>query len=170
MKLKWLMFPAVIGGSALLADGLITPSISVSSAVEGLRYFNPDLPILLIVVIILFLLFFIQQFGSSFIGKFFGPMMLVWFSMIGMLGIHQLWGHLEILKAINPYYGYNLLVNYPKGFWLLGFGYFTCGFQIVFIGTHLPAFLLDQGLTATDGTIALALIGLFNIVGSWGAG
>ncbi len=57
-----------------------------------------------------------------------------------------------------------------KGFWLLGFGYFTCGFQIVFIGTHLPAFLLDEGLGATEGTMALALIGLFNIAGSWGAG
>jgi KUP system potassium uptake protein len=119
-KVKWLMIPAIIGGSALLADGLITPSISVSSAVEGLRYFNPDLPIILIVVTIIFLLFFIQQFGSSFIGKSFGPMMLVWFSMIGILGIHQVWGNLEILKAINPYYGYNLLVNYPHGFWLLG--------------------------------------------------
>jgi MFS family permease len=57
-----------------------------------------------------------------------------------------------------------------RGFWLLGVGYFTCGFQIVFIGTHFPAFLLDQGLTARDGTVALALIGLFNIFGSYLAG
>ena len=57
-----------------------------------------------------------------------------------------------------------------KDFWLLGIGYFTCGFQIVFIGTHFPAFLLDQGLSARDGTVALALIGLFNIFGSYLAG
>jgi MFS family permease len=57
-----------------------------------------------------------------------------------------------------------------KGFWLLGVGYFACGFQVVFIGTHFPAFLLDQGLTARDGTISLALIGLFNIFGSYLAG
>lgn len=119
-KLKWLSFPAIIGGSALLADGLITPAISVSSAVEGLRYFNPHLPIIGIVITILFLLFFIQQFGSSFIGKSFGPVMLVWFSMLAVLGISQLTDNISILKAINPWYGYNLLVNYPKGFWLLG--------------------------------------------------
>ena len=57
-----------------------------------------------------------------------------------------------------------------RGFWLLALGYFTCGFQIVFIGTHFPAFLVDQGLSARDGTIALALIGLFNIFGSYAAG
>jgi MFS family permease len=57
-----------------------------------------------------------------------------------------------------------------RGFWLLGVGYFACGFQVVFIGTHFPAFLLDQGLTARDGTISLALIGLFNIFGSYLAG
>lgn len=120
-KLKWLIFPAIIGGSALLADGLITPSISVSSAVEGLRYFNPDLPIISIVITILFLLFFIQQFGTAFVGKFFGPMMLVWFCMLGILGINSLaHGNLEILKALNPYYAINLLVNYPHGFWILG--------------------------------------------------
>ena len=71
-KLKWLAFPAIIGGSALLADGLITPSISVSSAIEGLRYFNPDIPTIPIVIGILFGLFFIQQFGTTYIGKFFG--------------------------------------------------------------------------------------------------
>lgn len=119
-KLGWLKYPALIGGSALLADGLITPSISVSSAVEGLRYFAPDIPIIPIVVSILFLLFFMQQFGSAFIGKSFGPIMLIWFSMLGVMGIHNLLTNFEILKAFNPYYAYNLLVNYPHGFWLLG--------------------------------------------------
>ena len=119
-KLKWLAFPAIIGGSALLADGLITPSISVSSAIEGLRYFNPDIPTIPIVIGILFGLFFIQQFGTSYIGKFFGPFMLVWFLMLSVLGVNMLFTNLEILKALNPYYAYNLLVNYEYGFVLLG--------------------------------------------------
>lgn len=119
-KLKWLAFPTILGGSALLADGIITPSISVTSAVEGLRYFNPNIPITIIAISILFFLFFIQQFGSSFVGKSFGPMMLIWFSMLGILGLNSLWGNFEVFKALNPYYAYNLLVNYPKGFWLLG--------------------------------------------------
>ena len=119
-KLKWLAFPAIIGGSALLADGLITPSISVSSAIEGLRYFNPNIPTIPIVIGILFGLFFIQQFGTSYIGKFFGPFMLVWFLMLSVLGVNMLFTNLEILKALNPYYAYNLLVNYEYGFVLLG--------------------------------------------------
>lgn len=119
-KVSWLIFPAIIGGSALLADGLITPSITVSSAVEGLRYFNPDIPTIPIVISILFLLFFIQQFGTSFVGKLFGPVMLIWFLMLGILGTHALVSNIAILKAVNPYYAYNLLINYPQGFWLLG--------------------------------------------------
>lgn len=119
-KLKWLLFPAIIGGSALLADGLITPSISVSSAIEGLRYFNPNIPTIPIVIGILFALFLIQQFGTSYIGKFFGPLMLVWFLMLGVLGFNMLQSNLNILNALNPYYAYNLLVNYEYGFVILG--------------------------------------------------
>ena len=119
-KLKWLLIPAIIGGSALLADGLITPSISVSSAIEGLRYFNPDIPTVPIVIAILFALFLIQQFGTSFIGKFFGPVMLIWFLMLGTLGFSMVITNVSILKALNPYYAINLLVNYDYGFVLLG--------------------------------------------------
>lgn len=119
-KLKSLIIPAILGGSALLADGIITPAISVSSAVEGLRYFNPEIQIVPIVITIIFLLFLIQQFGSSLIGKAFGPMMMVWFTMLAVLGIAGISTNFEILKAINPYYAYNLLANYPQGFWLLG--------------------------------------------------
>jgi KUP system potassium uptake protein len=119
-KYKWLTFPAIIGGSALLADGLITPSISVSSAIEGLRYFNPDIPTIPIVIVILFVLFFIQQFGTSFVGRSFGPLMLLWFLMLGVLGINMMTTNVSILKAINPYYAYNLLINYEYGFVLLG--------------------------------------------------
>jgi KUP system potassium uptake protein len=119
-KLKWLLFPAIIGGSALLADGLITPSISVSSAIEGLRYFNPNIPTIPIVIAILFVLFTIQQFGTTYIGKFFGPVMLAWFLMLGILGFCTMTTNISILKALNPYYAYNLLVNYEYGFVLLG--------------------------------------------------
>ncbi len=119
-KVGWLKFPAILGGSALLADGIITPSISVSSSVEGLKYFTDSLPIIPIVITILFILFFLQQFGSSVIGKSFGPIMLLWFTMLGVLGLGSMFSNLEIIKAINPYYAYNLLAIYPGGFWLLG--------------------------------------------------
>ncbi|MBK7853353.1 MAG: KUP/HAK/KT family potassium transporter [Bacteroidetes bacterium] len=120
IKVKWLIFPTIIGGSALLADGIITPSISVSSAVEGLRYFNDKIDTVPIVIAILTILFTIQQFGTGFVGRFFGPIMLVWFGMLGVLGVFSLGNHPEILKAINPYYAYSLLTQHPGGFWLLG--------------------------------------------------
>src|SRR6185436_1781835 len=107
-KAGWLKYPAIIGGSALLADGLITPSISVSSAVEGLRYFSPGIPFIPIVIAILFFLFFIQQFGTSVVGRSFGPIMLVWFTMLAVLGIRGILFKVDVLKAFNPYYAYNL--------------------------------------------------------------
>lgn len=119
-KIYWLIVPAMIGGSALIADGILTPAISVSSAIEGLRNINESINPLPIVVIILTALFAIQQFGTGFVGKFFGPVMLVWFSMLGALGLIAIIGTPEILKALNPYYAYHLLVEYPEGFWVLG--------------------------------------------------
>ncbi|MFC5272387.1 KUP/HAK/KT family potassium transporter [Adhaeribacter terreus] len=119
-KAKWLTIPAIIGGSALLADGIITPPISVSSAIEGLRIINPDIPTVPIVISILIFLFLMQRFGTQTVGKTFGPVMFIWFFMLGTLGIINILHHPEILKALNPYYGYELLVNYPGGFWLLG--------------------------------------------------
>ena len=120
MHVKWLAIPAIIGGASILADGMITPPISVSSAVEGLRSINPEIPILPIVLVILFGIFFMQQFGTGFVGKFFGPIMIVWFSMLLVLGIIQILDFPIVLKAINPRYAYELLTLYPKGFWLLG--------------------------------------------------
>jgi KUP system potassium uptake protein len=120
-KIKWLIVPAIIGGSALLADGIITPPISVSSAVEGIQNFYPDLNTVPIVIGILFLLFTIQQFGTKLVGRFFSPMMLIWFVMLGTLGIIQIVQHPEIIKALNPYYAYNLLSIHPEGFYVLGF-------------------------------------------------
>lgn len=119
-KFKWLLVPAVIGGSALLADGIITPPISVSAAVEGLRFFNPELNTVPLVIGILFALFFIQQFGTGFIGKFFGPLMTLWFLMLGILGVMQLSGNWSILSALNPYYTYKLLATHPSGILILG--------------------------------------------------
>jgi len=120
-KIKWLIVPAIIGGSALLADGIITPPISVSSAVEGIRTFYPEINTIPIVIGILVILFTIQQFGSKLVGRFFAPMMLIWFVMLGTLGILQISQHPEVLKAFNPYYAYNLLSIHPEGFYVLGF-------------------------------------------------
>ncbi|WP_016990292.1 KUP/HAK/KT family potassium transporter [Flavobacterium sp. ACAM 123] len=121
MKIKWLIVPAIIGGSALLADGIITPPISVSSAVEGIRTYYPQINTIPIVIGILFVLFSIQQFGTKLVGKFFAPMMLIWFSMLGILGLIQIAKHPEVFKAFNPYYAYQLLSVHPDGFFVLGF-------------------------------------------------
>jgi KUP system potassium uptake protein len=119
-KYKWLIVPAIVGGSALLADGIITPPISVSAAVEGLRFFRPELNTVPIVIGILCGLFFIQQFGSNFIGKFFGPLMTIWFLMLGVLGVYRLVDDWLILSSLNPYYTYLLLKTHPSGFLILG--------------------------------------------------
>jgi KUP system potassium uptake protein len=122
---KWLVIPAMIGGAALLADGIITPPISITSAIEGLQKI-PALheitsrTIVFIVLGILVLFFFTQQFGTESIGKLFGPVMFIWFSMLAVLGALHVADDLSILKAFNPYYAINFLVTYPGGFWLLG--------------------------------------------------
>lgn len=120
-KIRWLIVPAIIGGSALLADGIITPPVSVSSAVEGIRTYYPDINTVPIVIGILFVLFTIQQFGTKLVGKFFAPMMFIWFSMLGILGVIQIAKHPEVFKAFNPYYAYHLLTIHPDGFFVLGF-------------------------------------------------
>ncbi len=122
-KAGWVIFPAIIGCCTLIADGFITPAISVTSAVEGLRSLDPDISlqtIISIVIAILLALFLFQQFGSSVVGKTFGPVMLVWFVFIGTIGAIHLLENLSILKAVNPVYAVNLLTKYPGGFWILG--------------------------------------------------
>jgi KUP system potassium uptake protein len=116
----WLSAVAIIGGAALLADGVITPPISVASAVEGLRAIYPTIPTVPIVIGIIAGLFLLQSFGTQIVGKAFGPIMLLWFTMLGVLGAVWVAHNPTILRAINPYYAYQLLVNYPGGFWLLG--------------------------------------------------
>ena len=122
---KWLVIPAMIGGAALLADGMITPPISVTSAIEGLKQIDAfkDIEqdtIIYIVLGILLFLFFMQQFGTASIGKLFGPIMTIWFGMLAVLGIIHLTDDWDIFKAFNPYYAIKLLTAYPKGFWILG--------------------------------------------------
>ena len=125
---KWLYLPAIIGAGTLLADGIITPPISVASAVEGLNgvsglenLISPGNTLTVGIIIgIISLLFFFQQFGTNIIGSAFGPIMLIWFLMLAVLGFSQIMHYPSILKAINPVYAYDLLAKYPRGFWLLG--------------------------------------------------
>lgn len=121
---KWLVLPAMIGGAALLADGIITPPISITSAVEGLQklpaFSGIDHYIVYIVLVILSMFFFLQQFGTASIGKFFGPIMATWFTMLAVLGIIHISDDFTILKAFNPYYAVKFVSAYPNALWLLG--------------------------------------------------
>ena len=122
---KWLAIPAMLGGAALLADGIITPPITVTSAIEGLKQINmlsdiQQSTIVTIVIGIITFLFLLQQFGTASIGKFFGPIMFLWFSMLAILGAAHLMDDIHIFKSLSPHYAIELLTTYPKGFWLLG--------------------------------------------------
>src|SRR6187551_2307934 len=122
---RWLVIPAMIGGAALLADGMITPPISITSAIEGLRqiprFSNISQQTIVIIVLgIISMIFFLQRFGSASIGKLFGPIMLIWFLMLATMGLLHFLDDWNIFKALNPYYAIDLLTNYPKGFWILG--------------------------------------------------
>ncbi|HEX2533938.1 MAG TPA: KUP/HAK/KT family potassium transporter, partial [Chitinophagaceae bacterium] len=127
---KWLVVPAMIGGAALLADGMITPPITVTSAIEGLKVIPAigtisQSTVVGIVTAILAVLFFIQQFGTALIGRFFGPVMTAWFVMLAVLGIVHFADDWQVFRAFNPWYGIRLLAAYPDGFFILG-GVFLC--------------------------------------------
>ena len=125
-RARWAIFPALIGCATLMADGVITPAISITAAVEGIHRIIPDIEIYPIVLIILFLLFFAQQFGSGKLGAYFGPIMFVWFGFIGLVGLKQILGDPSVFEAINPLYAFRFITNYKgeltghAGFWLLG--------------------------------------------------
>ena len=119
-KTSWAALLTMVGGAALLADGVITPAITVTSSVEGLKLLNPEIPIVPIVLIIFAVLFFIQQFGSTKVGGSFGPIMVIWFTVLGAVGFSQFIHMPEILKSVNPVYAARLLGEYPGGFILLG--------------------------------------------------
>ncbi len=117
---RWIYFLAIAGGSLLLADGIITPAITVVSSIEGLRMINPEIKVIPIVIIIITLLFSIQQFGTEYVGRFFGPIMFIWFLMLGVLGIIEIHEKFLVLKAFDPRYAISLLTQYPGGMLFLG--------------------------------------------------
>jgi KUP system potassium uptake protein len=122
---KWLVVPAMIGGASVLADGIITPPISITSAVEGLKNI-PSLhnietdTIVYIVLGIMTVFFFMQQFGTASIGKLFGPVMTIWFTMLAVLGIMHLGDYPGIFKAFNPVQAVSFVKDYPNALWLMG--------------------------------------------------
>ena len=117
---RWLYFPAFVGAGALLADGIITPPISVTSAIEGLELVVPHIPVIPIVVAIIFCIFAFQRFGTKIVGGAFGPIMLLWFTMLAVLGVSQIAQFPGIIKAVSPHYALQFLINYPGAFWILG--------------------------------------------------
>ena len=120
LKYKWLFIPAIIGASTLIADGVITPAVTVTSAIEGLEKYSEGIPVIPIVIFIITLIFIIQPFGTGSIGKFFGPFMMAWFLMLGVIGIFNLADDSSIFNAFNPYYAFNLLIHHPAWFLILG--------------------------------------------------
>lgn len=120
LKKKWLYVVAIIGASTLVADSVITPSLTVMSAIEGLKIYNPETPVVFITLFILFIVFVVQQFGTASIGKFFGPIMVTWFLVLGGFGLMHIFDHVEILKAFNPIYAYNLITHSPSAIVIMG--------------------------------------------------
>ena len=117
---KWFYLLAIVGASTLIADGVITPSITVLSAIEGLKVYEPETPVVPIALCIVTVLFFIQQFGTNMIGKLFGPLMFVWFSMLGVFGAMHVGDYVPILQAFNPLHAIRLLTSNPEWFLILG--------------------------------------------------
>lgn len=120
LKSKWVYILAIIGASTLLADGIITPAITVTTAIEGLESISPNLPVIPITLAIITIIFFVQRFGTESIGKSFGVFMLLWFLLLGMVGIISITYYPLILKAFNPYYAVILLAKSPQWFLILG--------------------------------------------------
>lgn len=157
-RARWLIFPALIGGAALLADGTLTPAVSVTSAIEGLKgqhigpleFSNNQFVVVLVVTSILLGVFLIQHFGTAIIGRSFGPIMFLWFIFIGVTGFMNMVPHLEILKALSPYYAIQFLfspVN-KAGIFILG--------SVFLATTGAEALYSDMGH-----------VGRKNIYGSW---
>lgn len=162
---KKLIIPTILGATTLLADGIITPPISVSSAIEGLEIIVPDIPTVPIVITILSVLFFFQRFGTQKVGRTFGVAMILWFTMLFTVGVSQIVNFPSILKAVNPMYAYKLLMEYPHGFWLLG-AVFLCT-------TGAEALYSDLGhcgrknIRMTWGFVKVALLANYMGQGAW---
>jgi len=119
-KAKWAYAIAIVGGCTLLADGIITPSITVTSAIEGLKMISPNISVTPIVILIIIGLFAVQQFGTIMLGKSFGPIMFIWFLMLGVLGVSHLWEFPQIFFAFNPMRAILFLIETPSAFLVLG--------------------------------------------------
>ena len=165
IKHKWLFIPAIIGASTLIADGVITPAVTVTSAIEGLEKLNDGIPVIPIVILIISLIFIIQPFGTGSIGKFFGPFMMTWFLMLGVLGLSHIFNDTSIFRAFNPYYAFNLLLNHPAWFLILG-AVFLCT-------TGAEALYSDlghcgkQNITVSWGFVKVMLILNYLGQGAW---
>lgn len=157
-RARWLVVPALIGGAALLADGTLTPAVTVTTSIEGLKgmdfngnvLVNNQAEVILITVLILLFLFMIQRAGTSIIGKAFGPIMLIWFTFLGIMGIMNMAGDWSILAALNPYYAVKILFSpaNKSGIFILG--------SIFLATTGAEALYSDVGH-----------VGKANIIGSW---
>jgi KUP system potassium uptake protein len=119
-KAKWLVFPAMIGGCSMLAEGMITPPISICTAIEGLEHRFHGVPVIEISIIIISILFFFQRFGTSVMGKFFGPIMLVWFSMLAIIGIYRIAEMPSIVQALSPHYAILMLIHHKSAIVIMG--------------------------------------------------
>ncbi|NGF74999.1 KUP/HAK/KT family potassium transporter [Fluviicola sp. SGL-29] len=186
---KYMIVPTMIGAAALLADGMITPAVSVTSAIEGLTKIKglEHISVVPIVIAIISVIFFLQRFGSQKVGNAFGPIMTVWFSLLLILGISQIAVNPSVVKALNPYYAYELLANYPNGFWLLGAVFLCttgaealysdlghCGKENIrltwgFVKTCLVANYLGQGawMLQHNGSMLHGKNPFFEIVPDW---
>jgi KUP system potassium uptake protein len=119
-KAKWLVFPAMIGGCSMLAEGMITPPISICTAIEGLESRWHGVPVIEIAIAIISILFFFQRFGTSVMGKFFGPIMLIWFSMLAILGIYRIAEMPSIIQALSPHYAILMLIHHKNAIVIMG--------------------------------------------------
>ncbi len=187
LKKKWLYVIAIIGASTLVADSVITPSLTVMSAVEGLKIFSPHTPVVGITLVILAIVFFVQQFGTASIGKFFGPVMVLWFLTLGVFGSIHIVDHVEIIKAFNPYYAYNLITHSPSAIVIMGAVFLCttgaealysdlghCGKQNirvswVFVKLMLILNYLGQGAWLLDNpnSVAQGINPIFGIMPEW---
>lgn len=119
-KAGWVIYPAIIGSCTIIADGFITPAVSISAAIEGMIINYPSIPTAPLTIGILVVLFFFQQFGTTVVGKTFGPIMLLWFIVIGIFGAIHIFRNPAVLVAFNPMHAWNFVTQYHGGFWLLG--------------------------------------------------
>lgn len=127
---KWLLIPAMIGGAALLADGVLTPAVTVTTAIEGLKgipayvdhFGTSQNVIVMLTLVIIISLFLIQRFGTDVVGKAFGPIMLGWFTFLGVIGLINFSHDFSVIEALNPYYAIRVLFSSDNklGIFILG--------------------------------------------------